>query len=452
MIGFGTGMSTATLLANPGVERVDTIEIEPAMVEGARHFRPFTDANYEDPRSRIIFDDAKSYFARSGRKYDIIVSEPSNPWVTGVSSLFTREFYARVRGQLNAGGVLVQWIHTYSFNDGAARLGAEGPAVAVRRLRDLRDRRRRPGDRRDRGGRVPRAAPRRPDFGAMGAALRGVGVGSVDDFSRLAVARGTTADLLVAASTAPVNSDYFPFVDLNAARARFMHSSSDEIRSLRHAPVPLLDLVEQNPTAQAAVDAATGCGADRGAGALRPTRSGRRRTPPGCPPARRRRPRPATTRISRRSARSSAIRDAAATTRRRAVGPHRGARGGDHPAAAGAGGGSDVAAAGRRCVREPGCRSASAGVLVLFVATAARDAPAMRRAAEPLLGDDGNTPAQWQYVIAAAGAGAMAMKDGSAVGRLLRDYGPRLPPQARQTGWFALLSAVSGQPVPETPR
>ena len=90
--------------------------------------------------------------------------------------------------------------------------------------------------------------------------------------------------------------------------------------------------------------------------------------------------------------------------------------------------------------------------LALFVATAARDAPAMRRAAEPLLGDDGNTPAQWQYVVAAAGAGAMAMHDAGAVGRLLRDYGPRLPPQARQTGWFALLSAVSGQPVPEAPR
>ena len=85
--------------------------------EAAKHFRPFTDANYTDPRSFVIFDDAKSYFARSNRKYDIIVSEPSNPWVSGVSSLFTREFYARVKGQINPGGIMVQWIHTYSFNE-----------------------------------------------------------------------------------------------------------------------------------------------------------------------------------------------------------------------------------------------------------------------------------------------------------------------------------------------
>jgi spermidine synthase len=100
-IGFGSGLTTATLLASPNIQRVDTIEIEPAMVDGARHFLPWVSRAYSDRRSRIIFDDAKSFFARGKERYDLIVSEPSNPWVSGTSSLFTQEFYSRIRGYLN---------------------------------------------------------------------------------------------------------------------------------------------------------------------------------------------------------------------------------------------------------------------------------------------------------------------------------------------------------------
>ena len=83
MIGFGSGLTTATLLGAPGLKQVDTIEIEQAMVDGANFFRPRVERAYADPRSRIIIDDAKSYFARARERYDLIVSEPSNPWVSG---------------------------------------------------------------------------------------------------------------------------------------------------------------------------------------------------------------------------------------------------------------------------------------------------------------------------------------------------------------------------------
>ena len=63
-------------------------------------------------------DDAKSFFATDARKYDIIISEPSNPWVSGVSGLFTDEFYHRVRGYLTPNGVFGQWLHLYEINDG----------------------------------------------------------------------------------------------------------------------------------------------------------------------------------------------------------------------------------------------------------------------------------------------------------------------------------------------
>lgn len=89
---MGTGLTTHTLLANAGLTRVDTIEIEPAMAEASRLFAPVNASTFADPRSNIVFDDAKTYFSTHNRRYDFIVSEPSNPWVSGVFSLFTVEF------------------------------------------------------------------------------------------------------------------------------------------------------------------------------------------------------------------------------------------------------------------------------------------------------------------------------------------------------------------------
>jgi spermidine synthase len=120
VIGFGSGMSSHVLLGSPTVKEVVTIEIEPEMVKASRGFLPTNARAYEDKRSTFVIDDAKSYFASSGRKFDLILSEPSNPWVSGVSGLFTREFYKRVSTQLTDNGVFGQWLHLYELNDGLA--------------------------------------------------------------------------------------------------------------------------------------------------------------------------------------------------------------------------------------------------------------------------------------------------------------------------------------------
>jgi len=117
LIGFGSGVTCHTLLASPTLERLDTVEIEPEMVEGSRYFMPVNYRAYQDPRSHIHFDDAKAYFAWAGDKYDIIVSEPTNPWVSGVSSLFTIEFYQEVKRYLKPNGILAQWIQGYELSD-----------------------------------------------------------------------------------------------------------------------------------------------------------------------------------------------------------------------------------------------------------------------------------------------------------------------------------------------
>ncbi|MFL5402373.1 MAG: spermidine synthase [Gemmatimonadales bacterium] len=117
VIGQGSGMSSHLLLGSPKLTELVTLEIEPQMVAGSRLFYPANRRVFDDPRSHIVIDDAKSYFASEQHRYDLILSEPSNPWVSGVSGLFTTEFYSRIRGYLTEDGVFGQWLHVYELDD-----------------------------------------------------------------------------------------------------------------------------------------------------------------------------------------------------------------------------------------------------------------------------------------------------------------------------------------------
>lgn len=117
VIGFGSGLTTHTFLGDGRVKKVDTIEIEEAMVEGAKAYGHRVERAYNDPRSNIIIDDAKSYFSGQKAKYDIIISEPSNPWISGIGALFAKEFYEFVPRHLNDDGLFVQWVQLYEIDD-----------------------------------------------------------------------------------------------------------------------------------------------------------------------------------------------------------------------------------------------------------------------------------------------------------------------------------------------
>jgi len=244
VIGLGAGISTATMLANPAVKRVDTIEIEPAMIEGAQLFRPANEAAFSDPRSRIVHEDAKSFFARSGRRYDVVMSEPSNPWVSGVSSLFTKEFYARLRQSIKPDGILVQWIHAYEFSAPllASILGAMrtefGDYVAYQSSTDLiivatmGDRLGTPSDQ---VFHIPGLSERLARY-----ALRGF-----DDLELRRVAGRATLERLLPVTAIPANSDYEPYVDSRAAEARFLKTRVDRILEVSQYPIPLVNLFER---------------------------------------------------------------------------------------------------------------------------------------------------------------------------------------------------------------
>ena len=117
-IGLGSGLTTHTFLADETIEQVDTIEIEPAMISrraGLRRAR--RDAPLRIRAAAIHLEDAKTFFSQQHVAYDIIVAEPSNPWVSGVASLFSEEFYRSVRNYLTPDGIFVQWLQLYEFND-----------------------------------------------------------------------------------------------------------------------------------------------------------------------------------------------------------------------------------------------------------------------------------------------------------------------------------------------
>ncbi len=120
VIGQGSGMASHVLLGSPHLQELETIEIEPEVIEASRRFLPANRRVFEDPRSRFVIDDAKSHFAAGRRRYDLIISVPSNPWVSGVSGLFSTEFYQRVGRHLTPDGVFGQWLHLYELNDDLA--------------------------------------------------------------------------------------------------------------------------------------------------------------------------------------------------------------------------------------------------------------------------------------------------------------------------------------------
>lgn len=243
-IGFGSGLTTHALLGSPRVREVDSIEIERMMVEGARLFGKHNRRAYEDPRSRIVIDDAKTFFASSGRRYDIIVSEPSNPWVSGVSTLFSTEFYRQIRRHLKDDGLLVQWIQSYDididllasvfkalggeFQDYVIYRVGKSDLLVVATTRAA----------------MPALSAEVFGFPGVAADLAALGFRDLDDLKALRIAGRRAIGSLFANSDYPANSDYFPILDHRAPLTRFKGASALDLHGIRDGLVPTLALLD----------------------------------------------------------------------------------------------------------------------------------------------------------------------------------------------------------------
>jgi hypothetical protein len=116
VIGLGSGITIGVALAHP-VDRVDVVEISAAVVEGARFFSDHNDDALNDPRTVLHRADGRNFLLLEDRTFDIVISEPSNPWISGIANLYTREFMELARSRLSPGGIHCQWIHAYSMSE-----------------------------------------------------------------------------------------------------------------------------------------------------------------------------------------------------------------------------------------------------------------------------------------------------------------------------------------------
>ena len=224
VVGIGSGATIGAVLAHDA-KHVDVVEISRDVIDASRLFESVNGRYWEDPRVRVYWEDAKTFLQVTDQKYDVIVSEPTNPWIAGIAGVFSQEYYETCRDHLAPGGLFVQWIQGYELEDATLFLMLEtfrscfshvtlwnpaGPDIVM----------------------IGSKEAYRPDFARMELVfgspkvrgdLQAFGVESVpallatqmaDFSSRPAAARWSES----------VHSDYFPILDFVAPRGFFVGS------------------------------------------------------------------------------------------------------------------------------------------------------------------------------------------------------------------------------------
>ena len=116
VIGLGTGSTAGWLAAIPSIEQVDVVELEPVLTRFAAQCGPVNHDALGNPKLNLIIGDGRELLLTSREKYDLVVSEPSNPYRAGIATLFTREYYEAIAQKLNRGGLFAQWVQAYDMD------------------------------------------------------------------------------------------------------------------------------------------------------------------------------------------------------------------------------------------------------------------------------------------------------------------------------------------------
>lgn len=248
VIGLGSGLSSHVLLSDPSVEAVHTIEIEPEMARAARlGFMDRAGRTFTDPRSHLHFEDAKTFFASAGRRYDVIVSEPSNPWVSGVASLFSEQFYAQILRHLQPDGLFVQWLHIYESDAAIVQsvlraLAGKFADFVIYAANDVDI--------------VIMAVPQGTALPlqerifhvhGLREQLERVHVSGLQDLEARFLGNRDILLPSLLRSGIPANSDYHPYVDQRAIRARIMERTAIDITRAGMEPSAMMDLLRLRP-------------------------------------------------------------------------------------------------------------------------------------------------------------------------------------------------------------
>jgi spermidine synthase len=236
IVGLGTGVTAGSAAAHEGTE-VDCLEIDPDVIAASRLFSDVNGGALDHPRVRVLEVDARTWLSAGGPEYDVLISEPSNPWITGVSNLFTLEHFAASRRRLVPGGVMCQWVHSYYmslenlrlilrtflsvFPDASLWHGAEGDFLVLGRTGPLP------------GAQVLRtvsegfaALPIRQD-------LARIGVVTPQQFLRRQLL--TPRQLRAFVGEGPINTDNRPLVEFLSPLSMYRDSHDENLRALREA-------------------------------------------------------------------------------------------------------------------------------------------------------------------------------------------------------------------------
>ncbi|HJN76451.1 MAG TPA: fused MFS/spermidine synthase [Myxococcota bacterium] len=117
VIGLASGITLGSVTLYEELEEIQVVELEPSIVEASHYFDDYNHRPLEDPRVEMVANDGRNHLLlQPPERYDVIVAEPSNPWLTGVSNLFTRDFWVMGRERLKPGGVWSQWVQLYGMS------------------------------------------------------------------------------------------------------------------------------------------------------------------------------------------------------------------------------------------------------------------------------------------------------------------------------------------------
>jgi spermidine synthase len=252
ILGLGSGVTLGSALTHP-LQEASVLEISPDVVDASRFFEAENHRALQDPRTRLIVGDGRTHLLLGHQQFDMIVSEPSNPWMAGIASLFTREFFEAARNRLAPGGVLCQWAHTYDisstdlrsivatflsvFPDGTLWLVGDADVLLIGSTEPL--------DARITG---VAASMRRP---GVAEDLANVGVKSPFPLLSMFVAEG--AALKAWANGAPIQTDDRSPLEFSGPRSIFGRARDDNAAALRE----LAARSPKPPAIQAVLSAAT---------------------------------------------------------------------------------------------------------------------------------------------------------------------------------------------------
>jgi spermidine synthase len=141
LIGYGSGVTAGATTQYP-IDKLEVVELEPAIYEAAHFFDNVNHRPTENPKVKAIAGDGRNFLSQRRDLYDVIISQPSNPWITGVSNLFTREYFQSVKSRLADDGIFCQWAQLYEMAPWNIKaiyrtLAGEFPYVMVFAAEDL---------------------------------------------------------------------------------------------------------------------------------------------------------------------------------------------------------------------------------------------------------------------------------------------------------------------------